>query len=109
MTDIPENPVRDANKMQHADHLDNRMKERNILWGQIEMAIEQGSVEDAPGKSNKGNIRYRLDMPGVDLLVAVDTTKGKYGRIMSPFYDDEQGAEGGALGGGRFGGPLGLF
>jgi len=85
------------------------MKNRNILWGQVEMTIEDGTVEDAPGNSNEGNIRYRLDMPGVDLLVAVDTTKGTHGKIMTTFYDDEQGAEGGALGGGRFGGPLGLF
>lgn len=107
MSDVPDDPVRDADIMEHADHLDNQMKDRNVLWGQIVMAIEDGSVEDAKGDHNKGNVRYRLEIPGVDLLVGVDTTKGQYGRIASVYYDDEQGAEEGSLGGRKFGQMLG--
>lgn len=99
MTDIPENPVRDANIMQTADHLNNQMKDRDILWSQIEMAIEDGSIEDSVGEDN---ILYRLEIPGVDLLVGVDTSKGENGRIVTTYYDDEQGAQGGGLGGTRF-------
>jgi len=102
MSDVPDNPVRDPYEMEYAIHLDNRMKGRNITWAQVEMAIEEGVVEDAPGDQNEGNIRYRLEIPGVDLLVGVDTTKGPNGKIVSVFYDDEQGASGGSLGGRRF-------
>lgn len=85
------NPPRDPDLIEPTKHMFQMMKERNIGWHQIELAIEDRSVSQAEGE---GNIMYRLDMPGVDLLVVVDTIKMNG---VSAYYDDEQGATGGRL------------
>lgn len=85
-------PIRDFHRLTAADHaVLNRMRQRNIGKHEIKMAIETGSIEEG---STDTTIRYRLDMPGVDLLVAVDIPKEQ---IVTVFYDNEQGAEGGKL------------
>ena len=85
-------PIRDFHRLTAADHaVLNRMRERNIGKYEIKKAIEEGSIEEG---STETTIRYRLDMPGVDLLVAVDIPKEQ---IVTVFYDDDQGATNGRL------------
>lgn len=83
--------IRDVDELERSDHLGNKMKDRNIGWYEVKQAIENGSVEQA---NEQHQVRYRLDMPGVDLLVVVDVDRK---RIVTTFYDDTQGASGGRL------------
>ena len=84
-------PIRDPDKLTPADHLGRRMRERNIGAFQVKKAIREGVTEEG---SKPTDVRYRLEIPGVDLLVVVDSRNDK---ITTAFYDDEQGATGGRL------------
>lgn len=84
-------PIRDPEELSYADHLSRRMRERNIGAHEVRKAIREGSIEDG---SKPSDIRYRLEIPGVDLLVVADTRNDK---VTTAFFDDEQGAEGGKI------------
>jgi len=85
-------PIRDFSKLSISRHaVLNRIRQRNIGHHEMKRAIEDGSVEEG---SDETSIKYRLDMPGVDLIVAVNIPDAN---ITTAFYDNEQGANNGRL------------
>ena len=83
--------VRDPDKLEGTSHLVNQMRKRNIGAHEVRKAIREGTVEEG---AKPTDVRYRLEIPGVDLLVVVDSRNNK---ITSAFFDDDQGAEGGRI------------
>ena len=84
-------PIRDFSRLTATDHVINRMKERNIGAHEVRKAVEEGEVYDGETPTT---IKYRLEIPGVDLVAAVDIPKEK---VVTVYYDDDQGAKGGRL------------
>ena len=85
-------PNIDPDDLTLSNHAMNRVKERNITAYQIKQAIRDGEPDGGAKKPHQ--IRFRDTYPGADLLVLVDPRKNK---IVSVYYDDEQGAVGGSL------------
>jgi len=85
-------PIRDFSRLTFSNHtVKNKVRERNIGFREIRLAVEDGST--SPGNTDR-TLKYRLDMPGVDLLVIVDVV-GEV--IVTCYWDDDQGATGGRL------------
>jgi hypothetical protein len=77
--------------VENSRHAMQQAKHRNVGGHQILKAIREGVYEGVDGD---GNNSYRLESPGVDLWVHVDPSNNK---ITTVYYDDEQGAVGGAI------------
>jgi hypothetical protein len=90
----PEGFPRDPDKLELTRHGMNRMRDRNVGVREIRKCISEGDISPEEG-DGPHEARYRLEMPGVDLLLVVDKTRMK---IETVFWDDEQGATGGRLG-----------
>lgn len=86
-----EDVIRDPDKVQLTIHSKQQMKDRNIGVYEIKKAIREGTVE--PG-AKETDIKYRLEFPGPDLLVIVDSRNGN---IATVYYDDSQGAQKGGI------------
>lgn len=110
--------IRDPDKLEATIHAVQKMKERNIGGVELRKSIEEGivtetnpvrNIEDtklkeemeqaiAEGATREDTVpslkKYRLEIPGVDLLTIVDPVRMK---IVTTFWDDAQGATGGRL------------
>lgn len=75
--------IRNTDELTKTGHFEQKLKERNIGWYEVSKAIEEGSVEDATGENN---IRFRLNFPGPDLLVVIDTEKMN---LVTAFWEGE--------------------
>jgi len=84
-------PPRDPDNLEPSKHFGQMIKERNIGAFEVKQAVRDGKVEPARGEDE---FLYRLEIPGVDLIVIVDADTMTY---ETAYYDDEQGAEGGVL------------
>jgi len=84
-------PPRDPEQLDPSKHFGQMLKERNIGTFEVKQAIREGDVSPARGEDE---FMYRLEIPGVDLIVIVDASTMTY---ETAYYDDEQGAEGGRL------------
>lgn len=91
-SDLPLGLTRNPSDYTLSNHAKQRMRDRNIGIQEVKNAIKQGEPDGKGAKPT--DVRLRLDFPGVDLLVVVDSRDLT---ISSVFYDDEQGAEGGRL------------
>lgn len=85
---------RDPDKLELTQHSMNRMRDRNVGVREIRKCISEGII--LPEEGNEPHqARYRLEMPGIDLILVISKRDMK---IVSVFWDDEQGAKGGGLG-----------
>lgn len=89
---------RDIDDLDLTNHGKMKMKDRNIGAHEVIQAVETGEIDtEFPSKDHQ--IAYILDFPGPDLVVIVDPDRSN---IVSVFYDDNTGSEGGALGDRRY-------
>lgn len=85
-----------------SNHAQNQMRKRNIGAFEIKKAFKEGQLdEQGPDpEDNAGyvleehQIQYTLKFPGPDLIVIADPIDAT---IVTVFYNDEQGAVGGAI------------
>lgn len=85
--DIP----RDYDSLDVSKHAGQQSRDRNIGSYEVKEAIEKGEVEEG---AKEQDIVYRNKFPGPDLLVVVDPERML---ITTVFWDDDQGATGGAI------------
>lgn len=90
---------RDPNDYTLTNHARDQVKDREIPVHSIKKAIREGDIDDEFARENH-QTSFILDSPGVRLIVIVDKTNNN---IVTVYYDDEEGAEGGSLGGRKFG------
>lgn len=89
---------RDPEKLELTAHAMEQVRDRNIGVVEIRNCISKGIINPDEG-DGPDEARYRLEIPGVDLLLVISR---KDMVIETAYWDDEQGAQGGALGGKRF-------
>ena len=97
--------TRDPDSVELTSHALNKVKERQIGAHEIKKAISEGSIdEEYPNllldedPNRQYQIAYELEMP-ISLWVILDTRNDK---IVTAFYDDQEGAVDGSITGGRY-------
>jgi len=96
---MTEDYTRDIDEIVLSEHAINQLKDRrNMGTHEVKKAISEGDIIPENG-DGPHEVEYRLRMPGVDFVMIVDTDINK---VETVYYDDEQGADEGGLGGRRF-------
>lgn len=79
-------------------HALNQFNDRKIGSVELRNAIKDGEI-DEEFTDRDSRIAYRLKFPGPDLLVIANPDDLV---VVSIYYDDEEGAKGGSVGGTRY-------
>lgn len=89
-----DNVIRDPDKIIATDHVGQQRTSggRQITWYQVKKAISEAPLD--PDEANEPHqMAYRMELP-VDLVIIVDQDNRK---VVTAYYDDNQGATGGRL------------
>lgn len=86
-------PPRNINDFQLTTHAKQQVRDRKISIETVKNAIRKG-VEDEEFANESHQTSFILEFPGPDLILIIDSTNNN---IVSVYYDDRQGAEGGSL------------
>jgi hypothetical protein len=78
---------RDFDELELTKHAIDKMKQQTIGTREVRLSIEEGEIHPEEGNGPE-EARYRLEVPGVDLLTVVNR-EGMV--IKSTFWDEDQG------------------